>query len=105
MTWNHRGSAAKDRCGIGGIYPKMQTSGILHKRPLSYKSAMHSTEIRIPAGNGITWGVLRAGGFSGKNSPYTLLMTLKSFPDTMKIVVFTTLLMLLPASSKMILMF
>jgi hypothetical protein len=67
-----------------------------------YLRAIHSTEIRIPPGKGITWGVLRAGGFSGKNSLYTLFTTPKSFPLTMKMVVFTILLRLLPASSRTI---
>lgn len=34
----------------------------------AYRIAIHSTEIKMPAGNGITCGVLRAGGFTGKNS-------------------------------------
>ena len=33
-----------------------------------YLRAIHSTETKMPPGNGITWGVLLAGGFSGKNS-------------------------------------
>jgi hypothetical protein len=36
--------------------------------PLSYTSAIHSTEIKMPAGKGITCGMLLAGAFSGKNS-------------------------------------
>ena len=31
-------------------------------------NAIHSTDIKIPPGKGITCGALRAGGFSGKNS-------------------------------------
>jgi len=42
------------------------TYGLLVHSILSYKSAMHSIEIKIPAGNGITCGVLLAGAFSGK---------------------------------------
>src|SRR5882757_6221976 len=69
--------------------------------------AMHSIEINIPPGNGIVCGALLAGALSGKKLLYTLLIILKSLshPVTMKIVVLTILLMLLPASSKIILTF
>ena len=66
--------------------------------------AMHSTDTKIPAGKGITWGVLLAGAFSGKNSLYILLITAKSFPVTMKMVVFTTFDMSEPASSSIVFM-
>src|SRR5581483_11763458 len=87
--------------------PGVQWNSALHIKgfipgcslPGNYIRAIASTEIKMPAGNGITCGVERAGGFSGKNSPYTLLMTLKSLPATIKMVVFTTLPRLLPASS------
>jgi hypothetical protein len=34
----------------------------------NYGSAIHSIEIKMPAGKGMTCGVLLAGAFSGKNS-------------------------------------
>ncbi len=71
----------------------------------SYITAIHSIETRIPAGKGITCGALLAGAFSGKNSLYTLLITLKSLPVTMKIVVFTIFERVEPASSNTALMF
>ena len=79
--------------------------GMLYVAKVIYASAIHSTEIRMPPGKGKTWGTLRAGAFSGKNSEYTLFITAKSFPATMKIVVFITLDILLPASSKIVLIF
>jgi hypothetical protein len=45
-----------------------------------------------------------AGAFSGKNSLYILLITAKSFPATMKMVVFTTFDMSEPASSSIVFM-
>ena len=54
-----------------------------------YSNAIHSTEIKIPAGNGITCGVLRAGALAGKISAYTLFKTAKSLPVTINTVVFT----------------
>jgi hypothetical protein len=66
---------------------------------------MHSTDIRMPAGKCNTCGVLLAGAFSGKNSEYTLFRIPKSFPLTIKTVVFTIFDKLLPASSNTVLMF
>jgi hypothetical protein len=43
--------------------------GVLNEIQFNYGSAMHSTEIKMPAGKGMTCGVLLAGAFSGKNSP------------------------------------
>jgi len=50
-----------------------KTAGIRDPKPLTkiiqfYRRAIHSTDIKIPAGNGITCGALLAGAFSGKNS-------------------------------------
>jgi hypothetical protein len=60
---------------MGGVSPMMQATLKLHKGGFfCYRMrAIHSTEIRIPPGKGSTWGTLRAGGFSEKNSPYTFI--------------------------------
>ena len=70
-----------------------------------YTSAIHSTEISIPAGKGITCGVLLAGAFSVNISLYTLFKILNSFPETINTVVFTIFSRLLPISSRIVLMF
>jgi hypothetical protein len=63
------GGADRGALTLGGVEASVRDFRVRwDQQEELYARAMHSTDINIPAGKGMTWGVLRAGGFSGKNS-------------------------------------